>query len=85
MNKVFECFPFNSTDMILMSNRLGAEASFLDGDNQPVKHTFLLDTGAIISTMSKATALAHSVYMGKRRVLRMDGGAWIKSPSTLNH
>ena len=62
MNRTFECLPFQNTKLILMANRLGAEVSFLNSFNEPVKHTFLLDTGAIISTMSQSIAKMHGVY-----------------------
>ena len=48
--------------MFLWENRQATLAKFIDGFGNPVSHSFLLDTGAIISTMTKANAELHGVY-----------------------
>ena len=62
MNKVFTCHPFSSTPLRLTNNRLTAAARFMNGYGEVGEHLFILDTGAIISTMSKTIAIYFSLY-----------------------
>ena len=62
MEKIFKCHPLSSTDMRLKSNRMSVAAKLLSGYDKPVEHFFILDTGAIISTMSKSTAVDFELY-----------------------
>jgi len=51
LNKTFECPLWSHTPLFLWENRQATHAKFFDGSGNPVIHSFLLDTGAIISTM----------------------------------
>jgi len=53
---------WSHTALFLWENRQAARAKFIDGYGNPVSHSFLLDTGAIISTMTKANAQLYGVY-----------------------
>jgi len=62
MSKSFLCHPLSNTRLILTDNRLTAAARFLDGRGEPASYEFILDTGAVISTMSKSTANTFYIY-----------------------
>ena len=62
MDKIFTCHPFSYEKMILTNNRLTVQARFLNGSDGIAFNNFILDSGAIISTMSKFTAIKHGVY-----------------------
>jgi|GEM_PF-1841031 len=56
MDKKFLCKPWNSTRLILNNNRISAIAHFEDGRGEMAERAFVLDTGAIISVMSRRAA-----------------------------
>ena len=56
MDKKFLCKPWNNTKLILNNNRMSAIAYFEDGKGKPAERAFVLDTGAIISVMSRNAA-----------------------------
>jgi len=62
MNKTFECPLWSYTALFLWENRQAAYAQFLNGNSEPARHSFLLDTGAIISTMARETAEYYGIY-----------------------
>jgi hypothetical protein len=62
MEKIFRCHPLSSTDLVLNANRMTTTAKLMTGFGYPDEHTFILDTGATISTMSKKTAVSYSLY-----------------------
>jgi hypothetical protein len=62
LKKIFECPLWSHTLLFLWENRQAAFARFVDAAGSPVDHGFLLDTGAIISTMKKRTAEIHGIY-----------------------
>jgi len=63
MDKKILCKPWNNTSLILNSNRLSATAYFEDGRGNLADRVFILDTGAIISVMSRNAAEdIHGLY-----------------------
>jgi len=62
MTKTFECPLWSHTPLFLWENRHASRANFTDGIGQPAMLTFLLDTGAIISTMTRENAEIHDIY-----------------------
>lgn len=62
MDKIFKCLPFNNSEMIKLDNRMATEVRFMGGDNRSYERIFILDTGAIVSTMSKAIAISCDIY-----------------------
>lgn len=63
MDKTFFCKPWNNTKLLLNNNRLSAAAHFEDGRGKITEHNFILDTGAIISVMSRRSAEdVHGLY-----------------------
>ena len=48
--------------MFLWENRQAAYVQFIDGFGNPVEHSFLLDTGAIMSTMTRDNAELHGIH-----------------------
>jgi hypothetical protein len=62
LKKIFECHIWSHTPLFLWENRQAAFAKFIGEGKIPVEHGFLLDTGAIISTMTRQTAEIHGVY-----------------------
>lgn len=62
MDKAFICKPWNGTKMTLQNNRISAFASFADGNGEAVRHNFILDTGAIISVISRKAAEDYDIY-----------------------
>lgn len=62
MEKIFKCHPLSSAKMTLKNNRMAADAKLFGGCGMPHKHAFILDTGAMISTMSKSTAIDFDIY-----------------------
>ena len=48
--------------MTLVNNRISASASFQDGNGEIASHKFILDTGAIISVISRKAAIEHGLY-----------------------
>jgi hypothetical protein len=49
-------------ELELTGNRITAEAKIMTGYGYPFKHSFILDTGATIFTMSKKTAVSSPFY-----------------------
>ena len=62
MNKMFECPLWSHTPMFLWENRQAVRAKFVDAFGNLASHGFLLDSGAIISTMTRETAETHGVF-----------------------
>lgn len=62
MKKIFECPLWSHTHLFLWENRQAAFAKFIDGAGNPIDHGFLLDSGAIISTMTRGNAEIHGIY-----------------------
>jgi len=62
MDKVFTCHPLSNVALRLSHNRLTVTARFMDGRDEVSKHAFILDSGAIISTMSKSNAIEYDLY-----------------------
>jgi len=62
MSKTFQCHPLSNTALKLTHNRLTARARFTNSNNEILKHSFILDSGAIISTMSKVNAIRYKLY-----------------------
>ena len=62
MEKVFKCHPLSYTELMLTQNRQTVTARFTNGEQCVAQNVFILDSGAIISTMSKLTAMYHGIY-----------------------
>ena len=65
---------------MLTHNRMKATARFLNGNDVLSRHNFILDSGAIISTMSKSNAVKYGIY--EKNVLNYEAsiGGFNKQP-----
>jgi len=80
MDKIFQCNPLSNTALKLTHNRLTARARFTSGNNEILKHSFILDSGAIISTMSKVNAIRYKLYEKNIISPRASVGGFNKQP-----
>ena len=62
MDKSFKCHEWNKSELIVNDNRMTTSVSFNNSCNEVVEHYFLLDTGAVISTMSRTNAESYGFY-----------------------
>ena len=80
MEKVFKCHPLSNTTLKLTNNRLIAMARFTNGKDEVSEHSYILDSGAIISTMSKMNAVRFGLYDKNVLSPRASVGGFNKQP-----
>jgi hypothetical protein len=80
MENVFACNPLSNTPLALAQNRQRTFARFLDGNDGISGHQFILDTDAIISTISKDNTIEYGSYDKNLMNLKATVGGFNKQP-----
>ena len=75
-----KCHPLSCTTLMLTQNRQTVTARFTDGKKGIAQREVILDSGAIISTMSRLAAIDHGLYEMNVVSPRASVGGFNKQP-----